>query len=55
MILPLILSYSLLMDGQSIKMIHLFHRRWPNVIKSDQKTINKVDEIWDRLNVGDFF
>jgi 4-hydroxy-3-polyprenylbenzoate decarboxylase len=26
----------------------------PNLITSDEKTIRRIDEIWDNLNLGDF-
>ena len=31
-----------------------FKRDWPNVVVSDEKTINKIDEIWTDLNLGPF-
>ncbi len=31
-----------------------FKRDWPNVVISDNKTINKIDEIWKNLNIGKF-
>ncbi|MFV0483655.1 MAG: hypothetical protein ACK5MG_06135, partial [Bacteroidales bacterium] len=33
---------------------HNFKRQWPNVVISDSKTIEKIDERWDELNLGDF-
>ena len=31
-----------------------FHRDWPNILVSDQKTIERVDAIWDKLGLGKF-
>ena len=31
-----------------------FHRDWPNPTTMDEKTIKKIDEIWDKLNLGEF-
>jgi 4-hydroxy-3-polyprenylbenzoate decarboxylase len=31
-----------------------FQRDWPNVLVSDDETIAKVDEIWDKLGLGKF-
>lgn len=31
-----------------------FDRDWPNIICSDETTIKKVDELWDKLNIGPF-
>ncbi|MGE9516209.1 MAG: menaquinone biosynthesis decarboxylase [Solitalea-like symbiont of Tyrophagus putrescentiae] len=31
-----------------------FSRLWPNVIVSDNDTIHKIDDIWAKLNLGDF-
>lgn len=31
-----------------------FPRRWPNVVVSSEETIRKVDEIWEKLSLGDF-
>lgn len=31
-----------------------FERDWPNVIVSDNKTINKIDNKWEKLELGDF-
>jgi len=31
-----------------------FERDWPNIIISDQKTIDKIDSIWDSLGLGEF-
>ena len=29
-----------------------FQRDWPNILASDQRTISRIDEIWDRLSLG---
>lgn len=29
-----------------------FERDWPNILASDRQTIEKVDSIWDKLNLG---
>ncbi len=31
-----------------------FDREWPNILASDEKTIQRVDEIWKKLGLGDF-
>lgn len=31
-----------------------FERDWPNIIVSDKNTINRIDEVWERLNLGSF-
>ena len=31
-----------------------FERDWPNIIVSDQSTIEKIDTLWPKLNLGDF-
>jgi 4-hydroxy-3-polyprenylbenzoate decarboxylase len=31
-----------------------FDREWPNILASDEKTIQRVDEIWNKLGLGDF-
>ena len=31
-----------------------FHRDWPNVICSDEQTIQSIDEKWERLGLGPF-
>jgi 4-hydroxy-3-polyprenylbenzoate decarboxylase len=31
-----------------------FDRDWPNILSSDEATINRVDEIWDKLGLGPF-
>lgn len=31
-----------------------FTRDWPNILASDEKTISRIDEIWDKLGLGPF-
>lgn len=31
-----------------------FDREWPNILASDRKTIERIDEIWDKLGLGPF-
>ncbi|MBL0070980.1 MAG: menaquinone biosynthesis decarboxylase [Bacteroidetes bacterium] len=31
-----------------------FERDWPNILASDEKTISRIDEIWDKLGLGPF-
>lgn len=31
-----------------------FDRDWPNILASDEATIKRVDEIWDKLGLGPF-
>ena len=31
-----------------------FQRDWPNILASDEATIKRVDEIWDKLGLGKF-
>lgn len=31
-----------------------FQRDWPNILASDEKTMNRIDEIWGKLNLGNF-
>lgn len=31
-----------------------FERDWPNILASDEKTISRIDEIWDKLGIGPF-
>ncbi len=31
-----------------------FSRNWPNVVVSDNKTIEKIDKLWENLNIGEF-
>lgn len=42
-------------DGtRKTKALDGFQRDWPNILASDEKTIQRVDEIWDKLNLGMF-
>ena len=36
------------------KLIDGFERDWPNPVVMDEVTINKIDKIWETLNLGDF-
>jgi 4-hydroxy-3-polyprenylbenzoate decarboxylase len=31
-----------------------FEREWPNILASDETTINRIDSIWNELGLGDF-
>jgi 4-hydroxy-3-polyprenylbenzoate decarboxylase len=43
------------MDGtRKTKEFDGFDRDWPNILCSDEKTIQRVDEIWDKLGLGEF-
>ncbi|HLG35420.1 MAG TPA: menaquinone biosynthesis decarboxylase [Bacteroidia bacterium] len=43
------------MDGtRKTKELDGFDRDWPNILCSDEKTIQRVDEIWDKLGLGKF-
>ncbi len=43
------------LDGTiKTKELDNFQRDWPNIIVSDEATIRKVDEKWDRLGLGPF-
>ncbi len=46
---------SLFIDG-TIKVLHGrgFPRRWPNIVCSDEDTINKIDQKWESLGCGAF-
>src|SRR5258706_3669884 len=42
-------------DGtRKTKALDGFERDWPNILCSDDKTIQKVDEIWNALGLGEF-
>lgn len=46
---------TLFLDGtRKTKELDNFDRDWPNILASDEKTIERVDAIWDRLKLGDF-
>jgi 4-hydroxy-3-polyprenylbenzoate decarboxylase len=43
------------MDGtRKTKELDGFDRDWPNILCSDEKTIQRVDEIWDKLGLGKY-
>jgi 4-hydroxy-3-polyprenylbenzoate decarboxylase len=45
----------LILDGtRKTKELDDFHRDWPNILASDEHTIKRVDEIWDKLGLGSF-
>ncbi len=31
-----------------------FERDWPNILASDNQTMDRIDAIWEKLNLGDF-
>jgi 4-hydroxy-3-polyprenylbenzoate decarboxylase len=42
-------------DGtRKVKEFDGFERDWPNILASDEATIQRVDEIWDTLGLGKF-
>lgn len=42
-------------DGtRKLKDLDDFHRDWPNILVSDQATIDRVDALWDKLGLGKF-
>ncbi len=42
-------------DGtRKTKELDGFDRDWPNILASDEKTIKRIDEIWDKLGLGPF-
>jgi len=45
----------IIIDGtRKTKIYDKFERDWPNIIISDEITINQIDNIWDKLNIGEF-
>ena len=43
------------LDGtRKTKEFDNFDRDWPNILSSDDKTIARIDEIWDKLGLGKF-
>lgn len=43
------------LDGtRKTKEFDNFDRDWPNILASDDKTIARIDEIWDKLGLGKF-
>jgi 4-hydroxy-3-polyprenylbenzoate decarboxylase len=46
---------TLFMDGtRKTKALDGFERDWPNILCSDDKTIDRVDKVWDTLGLGKF-
>jgi len=42
-------------DGtRKTKELDGFEREWPNILASDETTINRIDSIWNELGLGDF-
>ncbi|MEP7169830.1 MAG: menaquinone biosynthesis decarboxylase, partial [Bacteroidota bacterium] len=42
-------------DGtRKTKELDGFEREWPNILASDEATIKRIDEIWDKLGLGKF-
>ena len=40
-------------DGtRKTKELDDFHRDWPNILASDEATIKRVDEVWEKLGLG---
>jgi 4-hydroxy-3-polyprenylbenzoate decarboxylase len=47
--------YGLAIDGtRKYKAFDGFERLWPNTVVHDEKTIKKVDDLWDDLGIGPF-
>jgi 4-hydroxy-3-polyprenylbenzoate decarboxylase len=45
----------LLLDAtRKTKALDGFQRDWPNILASDERTMDRVDEIWDKLGLGKF-
>jgi len=45
----------LALDGtRKTKEFDNFLRDWPNILASDEKTIQRVDELWPKLGLGEF-
>jgi 4-hydroxy-3-polyprenylbenzoate decarboxylase len=53
--IEIISGTTLYIDG-TIKAFHgsRFPRKWPNIVCSDEKTIRRIDQIWDILGCGPF-
>ena len=46
---------TIFIDGtRKLKSIDNFKRDWPNIVTSNNDTIDKIDKIWDSLNIGGF-
>ena len=42
-------------DGtRKTKELDGFDRDWPNILASDEETIERIDGIWDKLGLGKF-
>lgn len=50
----LIHENTIFVDGTIKANSENFKREWPNVIVSDDKTIQEIDEMWSKLNIGEF-
>jgi len=45
----------LLLDAtRKTKALDGFQRDWPNILASDEKTMDRIDEIWEKLGLGKF-
>ena len=45
----------LIFDGtRKTKEFDNFDRDWPNILTSDEKTIQRIDDVWDKLGLGPF-
>ncbi len=43
-------------DGtRKVKEFDGFDRDWPNILASDEATISRIDEVWNKLGLGPFF
>jgi len=53
--IEIISGKTLYVDG-TIKVFHggSFPRKWPNIVCSDEKTIRRIDQIWESLGCGPF-
>ncbi len=47
-------SHLILDATRKTKAFDGFQRDWPNILASDEKTIQRVDDIWDKLGLGVF-
>jgi 4-hydroxy-3-polyprenylbenzoate decarboxylase len=50
----LIHENTIFVDGTIKANTENFKREWPNVIVSDDKTIQEIDQMWSKLNIGEF-
>ena len=54
-ILFLLINHNIAFDGtRKTKELDGFDRDWPNILASDEATIKRVDEIWEKLGLGKF-